>query len=266
MAHIHPTASVDPKAKLGEDVSIGPFCIIGPNVWIKDRTSLLSHVVISGHTTVGEDSCIYPFASIGMPPQDLKYQGEKTYVEIGSSVVIREHVTINSSCQEGTTVSVGSKSFLMAGVHVAHNCSIGQEVILANQVLLGGHVEIGDYAIVGGMTALHQYTRIGPYAFCGGMSRCDGDLPPFMIGAGAEFKVKGPNSTGLKRRQFSLERRVKIYQLFRTTYRQSKSLLDAVDLIEARFDPLDQDVELWLSFLKKSSIRGLAGYRQKNVS
>lgn len=262
MVNIHSTAFIHPNAIIGDEVKVGPFCTVGPNVCLERGVELRSHVVVDGYTTVGEDSVIYPFASIGTEPQDLKYRGERTYVKIGKKCQIREYVTINSSCGLDSAVTIGDSCLLMAGVHIAHNCTVGQQAILANNVLLAGHVEVGDFAIIGGLTALHQHTKIGPYAFCGGMSRCDGDLLPFLIGGGADFRIGGLNLVGLKRRGFDLERRIKLTKLFKIVYRQAEQLEEAIKEISDNFNVEDLDVALWLKACQTSK-RGLAGYKNR---
>jgi UDP-N-acetylglucosamine acyltransferase len=261
MANIHHSAIIHSKAQLESDVKVGPYCIVGENVHLKKGVELKSHVVVDGFTTIGEKTVVFPFTSIGAKPQDLKFRGEKTFVNIGNRCEIRECVTINSSCGEGTEVRIGDDCLLMAYVHVAHNCILGNSVILANNVSLAGHVEVGNFAIVGGFTPIHQFTRIGDHAMCGGMSRLDGDLGPFLIGGGTQFKVGGLNLVGLKRRGFDLERRLKIGQLFKYIYRSDFMIDEALAKIRSDFPTNDPDVELWLNFFSESK-RGFAGYKK----
>jgi UDP-N-acetylglucosamine acyltransferase len=262
MATIHPTAVVHPDAKIAEGVEIGPYSIVGPNVVLKENVVLRSHVVVEGHTTIDQGTVIFQFASIGAKPQDLKFRGEKTFVFIGKNCEIRECVTVNSSCGEGTAVRIGDNCLLMAYVHVAHNCVLGRNVILSNNVSLAGHVEVGDFAIVGGFTPVHQFTRIGPHAMCGGMSRLDGDLGPFLIGGGTDFKVGGINLVGLRRREFDLERRVKLGKLFKWVYRSELSIEMAIHEILKEFSLDDEDVRLWVEFFSFQTKRGYAGYKR----
>lgn len=262
MATIHPTAVVHPDAKIAEGVEVGPYSIVGPHVNLKEGVVLRSHVVVEGHTTIEQGTVVFQFASIGAKPQDLKYRGEKTFVYIGKNCEIRECVTINSSCGEGTTVRVGNNCLLMAYVHVAHNCVLGDNVILSNSVSLAGHVEVGNYAIVGGFTPVHQFTRIGAHAMCGGMSRLDGDLGPFLIGGGTEFKVGGINLVGLRRREFALERTVKLGKLFKWVYRSELPMELALNEILKEFSLDDADVKLWVDFYSAQTKRGYAGYRR----
>ncbi|NBU62180.1 acyl-ACP--UDP-N-acetylglucosamine O-acyltransferase [bacterium] len=262
MATIHPTAVVHPDAKIAEGVEIGPYSIVGPDVHLKEGVVLRSHVVVEGHTTIGQGTVVFQFASIGAKPQDLKYRGEKTFVFIGKNCEIRECVTVNSSCGEGTAVRIGDNCLLMAYVHVAHNCTLGNNVILSNNVSLAGHVDVGNYAIVGGFTPVHQFTRIGAHAMCGGMSRLDGDLGPFLIGGGSDFKVGGINLVGLRRREFDLERTVKLGKLFKWIYRTDLSLEAAIQNITKEFSLEDEDVRLWVEFFSAQTKRGYAGYKR----
>jgi UDP-N-acetylglucosamine acyltransferase len=180
MANIHATAVVDPSAKLGTGVEIGPFCLIGPDVELGDGVAILSHAVITGRTTLGADCRVYPFASIGQTPQDVKYHGEPSTLSIGPKTIIREHVTVNPGTEGGhMATKVGANCLLMIGAHVAHDCELGDNVTLVNGATLGGHVTIGEGAIIGGLSAVHQFVRIGAYAFVGGMSGVAADLIPF---------------------------------------------------------------------------------------
>ena len=197
---IHPTAIIEDGAKLGKDVEIGPFCVVGPNVELGDRVCLRSHVSVVGYTTVGEDTIIFPFASVGEDNQDLKYHGEPTKVEIGARNKIREHVTIhNGSVGGGGLTKVGDDCLLMVGSHVAHDCQVGNRVILANNATLAGHVEVGDQAIIGGLSAVHQFTKIGRGVMVGGMSGVDGDVIPYGLVKGDRANLAGFNLIGLSR-------------------------------------------------------------------
>ena len=170
MTNIHPSAIVDPLATLADSVHVGPFCSIGPNVVLEANVHLHSHVVIDGRTKIGEGSEIFPFASIGMAPQDLKYRGEESFLEIGKRNKIREYVTMNPGTEGGGLLTrVGDDCLFMVGAHVAHDCLVGNNVILANNATLAGHVTVGDFAIIGGLSAVHQFVRIGPHAMIGGM-------------------------------------------------------------------------------------------------
>ncbi|MBI3419236.1 MAG: acyl-ACP--UDP-N-acetylglucosamine O-acyltransferase [Proteobacteria bacterium] len=203
---IHPTAIVDKAAGIGEGVSIGPYCMVGGGVKLGARTRLHSHVVVDGLTTLGEDCEIYPFSSVGLPPQDLKYKGEASKLEIGARVRIREHVTINPGTQGGGMLThVGDDCLLMVGAHVAHDCQLGHHVILVNNATLAGHVYVGDHAIIGGNSAVHQFVRIGVHAMIGGMSGVDNDVIPYGTVMGDRAHLAGLNLVGLERRGFSRE-------------------------------------------------------------
>ena len=203
MASIHPTAVVDSKACLAETVSIGPFCVVGPDVELGENVSLLSHVVVEGRTRIGEGTRIFSFAVVGVYPQDLKYKGEPSSLEIGRDCVIREHVTVNPGTEGGGMLtSIGDRVMLAIGSHVAHDCRIGSDVLVMNHVLLGGHVEIGDFAVIGGGSAAHQFARIGCHAMVGGLSGVEGDVIPYGTVTGNRARLEGLNLIGLKRRGF----------------------------------------------------------------
>ena len=204
MSNIHATAQVDPGAKLGSNVEIGAFCVVGPHAELGDNVVLRSHVVIEGRTTIGAGCKIFPFASVGLEPQDVKYKDDPSTVTIGENTLIREHVTVHRGTPTGHLAThVGSNCFLMIGAHVAHDCQIGDNVTLVNGVTLGGHVSVGDGAIVGGLSAVHQFVRIGAYSFVGGMSGVAADLIPFGMALGNRANLNGLNIVGLKRKGFS---------------------------------------------------------------
>ncbi len=254
---IHPLAYVEEGAVIGKNVTIEPFAVVKKDVVLKDGVTIKSHAYIDGYTTIGENTIIWPGASIGTKTQDLKYKGEKTYVQIGKNCDIREYTTINSSCQEDSVVEVGDNCLIMAYCHIAHNCKIGKGVIMANASTLAGHVEIEDYVRIGGMTPIHQFSRIGCYAMVGGLSRITHDIPPYSLGGGDPYKFGGINIIGLKRHGFPLKVRQKLSQVFKITYR-SKLLLDnALKLIEKEVEQIDE-VKHWVEFCR-SSKRGLLG-------
>jgi UDP-N-acetylglucosamine acyltransferase len=264
MSNIHPTAVVESGAKLGKNVTIEAYAVVKGTVTLEDNVVIKSFAYIDGYTTIGEGTVIWPSASIGTKTQDLKFRGEKTYVNIGKNCEIREFVTINSSCQEGSVVKVGDRCLIMAYCHVAHNCEIGNQVIMSNGAMLAGHVIVEDYAIIGGMTPIHQFCCIGRNAMVGGLSRVSHDIPPYTIGAGSPYKVGGINLIGLKRKGFSLEERKAIHQAFKLTYRSDLSLADALEAIERQV-PMNEHVAHWLSFCRHSK-RGLIGLRNTEVS
>lgn len=255
MSQIHPTAIIEKGAQLGANVQVGPFAVIGPNVRLEDDVVIKAHVVLDGHTTVGQQTTIWPHAVIGTKTQDLKFRGETTYVQIGKKCEIREFVTINASCGEGTIVKVGDGCLIMAYCHVAHNCEIGNRVIMANNATLAGHVTVDDCAVIGGLSAVHQFSRIGRYAMVGGMSRVTHDVPPFTIGAGSPYRLGGLNIVGLKRHGFTLETRSLLAQAFRTTFRSGLRLEEALTVIEKELE-LTPEIRQWLEFCR-SSKRGL---------
>lgn len=206
MPDIHSSAVVDPAARLAESTVIGPFCVIGPDVVLGDGVELISHVVVTGRTTVGAGTRIFPFASIGHQPQDLKYHGEPSTLEIGANNQIREYVTIQPGTEGGGMVTkVGDNCLFMASAHVAHDCILGDNVIMANNATLAGHVTVGDYAFLGGLSAVHQFVRIGRHAMIGGMSGVEADVIPYGMVIGNRAHLNGLNIVGMKRRGFSRE-------------------------------------------------------------
>ena len=200
MKTIHPTAVIAPGAVIGEDTFIGPYCVIEGDVTIGDGTKLVSHVSVGGRTTIGKHCTIYPFSSLGHPPQDLKFKGEPSQLVIGDHNVIREHVTMNPGTEGGGLMTtVGSHCLFMVGAHIAHDCRVGNRVIMANNATLGGHVEVGDHAIIGGLAAVHQFVRIGNNAIIGGMSGVEHDVIPYGSVMGERANLAGLNLVGLKR-------------------------------------------------------------------
>ncbi len=230
---IHPTAVIDPSAKIADKVCIGAYSVIGADVEIGEGTVLGPHVVVNGPTVIGKDNHIFQFASIGDMPQDLKYNGEPTRLEIGDRNTIREYVTMNRGTvdDEGVT-RVGSDNLFMVSCHVAHDCRIGDHVIVANAVALAGHVLVDDYAILGGYTTVHQFTRIGAHCFTGFASAIDRDVPPFFTVAGNRARAVGINKEGLKRRNFSAETIRSIQQAFRLLVKSECSHKIAMQQIE----------------------------------
>jgi UDP-N-acetylglucosamine acyltransferase len=203
---LHPTAIVEDGAELGADVEIGPFCVVGPNVTLGDGVRLLSHAVVTGHTTIGERCVLHPFSALGGPPQHSAYKGEETRLTVGSNNIIRENVTMHAGTvgAHGVTL-VGSNGMFMANSHIAHDCVVGDNVILANGCQVGGHVEIADFVFLGGLSAVHQFTRIGRYSFAGGVAAVTKDVIPFGSVWGNPAHLEGLNLVGLRRRGFSRE-------------------------------------------------------------
>lgn len=209
---IHPSSVVSPKARLGAGVVIGPFCLVGDDVTLGQGVVLKSHVVVDGRTTIGDGTVVYPFAALGGAPQDLKYAGEPSVLAIGKNNVIREYVTMNpGTAGGGLKTTVGDNGLYMVAVHVAHDCHVGNHVILANNATLAGHVHVGDYAVLGGLSAVHQFVRIGAHAIIGGMSGVENDVIPFGRVKGERAHLAGLNLTGLERRGFG-KAQIKILQ------------------------------------------------------
>ncbi len=229
---IHPTAVIHPWARIGEGVKIGPYTVIGEKVEIGDDCEIGPNVLIEGATRIGRNNRFLHGASVGTPPQDLKYNGEQTFLIIGDNNVFREFVTLNLATSEGESTVIGSNCLLMAYVHVAHNCVIGNEVILANAVNLAGHVFIDNFVTVGGLTPVHQFVRIGKYAFIGGGSRVERDVPPFIKLAGNPAQVYGLNSIGLERRGFGAERRAHVKQIYKLLYRSDHNVSQVLEILD----------------------------------
>jgi len=254
---IHPTAILNPKAEIDEGVVIGPFCIIGEGVRIKRGTKLISSVVIEGDTEIGENCIIYPFTSIGLPPQDLKYKGEKTGVKIGNDNIIREYGTVHRASIGGDSITtIGDKNFLMAYVHIAHDCKIGSHIILANAATLAGHVVVEDYVIISGLTAIHQFTRIGAYAMVGGFSGVGQDVPPYTIASGARAKLFGLNTIGLKRHGFSDAKINHLKKAYKILFREKRTLKDAIKKIQEDLSYTDEIKHL-IDFIQQKNARGI---------
>ena len=229
---IHPTAVVHPKAEIHPSVQIGPYAVIGEHVIIGADTIVDAHVVIDGHTNIGENNHFFPGSAIGLAPQDLKYQGDASLVEIGDRNTFREYVTVNRATGEGDKTQIGSDNLLMAYVHVAHNCVLADKIIIANSVAIAGHVEIESRAVIGGMLGIHQFVHIGKMAMLGGMSRIDRDVPPFMLVEGNPSKVRSLNLVGLKRSGLNSDEMKLLKQAFRTLYRSDLKTADAVSQLK----------------------------------
>jgi UDP-N-acetylglucosamine acyltransferase len=256
-ANIHSTAVVAPGAKISASCVIGPYCVIGEHVSLAEGVVLRSHVVVDGHTQIGEKTEIYPFASIGLPPQDLKYKGEESSLTIGSGCVIREHVTINPGTEGGGMItSVGNNCLLMVGVHIAHDCHIGNHVIMANNATMAGHVTVGDYAVIGGLSAVHQFVRIGEHAMIGGMSGIENDVIPFGQASGERANLVGLNLVGLKRRGFSRENINSLRSAYRLLFSPEGTLLERVEDVLTRFEK-NSAINQILEFIQAQNSRGL---------
>lgn len=254
---IHPTALIDPSARLGQNVRIGPWCQIGPGVTLGEGVHVISHVVIEGDTTIGAGVTIFPFVTVGLAPQDLKYRGEQTRTEIGPRTQLREHCTIHRGTVTGTGITrIGADCLLMAVTHVAHDCDIGNHVIIANNVVMGGHVTIGDNAVIGGAAALHQFVRIGRGAMVGGVSGVEADVIPFGSVLGNRARLAGMNLIGLKRRGYDHAQRHRLRAAFRRLFGGHGVFAARLAAVRSEFahDPLV--VEL-LAFIDAPSKRGL---------
>ena len=258
---IHPTALIDPNAQLDSSVEIGPYSVIGPHVRIGANTRVGAHCVIEGHTTLGNDNQIFQFNSIGAIPQDKKYAGEPCELHIGDRNTIREFCTLNiGSPGDAGVTRVGDDNWIMAYVHIAHDCQVGNKTILANNTTLGGHVHLADWVIVGGLTGIHQFVKIGAHAMVGFSSAVTQDVPPFMMADGNPLSVRGFNAEGLRRRQFSEERISAIKQMHKLLYRTGKTLAQATVEIAELSQSMPQavaEVALMSQFLA-SSTRGIA--------
>jgi UDP-N-acetylglucosamine acyltransferase len=258
-APIHSTAVVHPAAQVDASVQIGPYAVIGPHVHIAAGTTVGAHCVIEGHTRIGQDNHIFQFASVGTPPQDKKYAGEPTALVIGDRNTIREFCTINTgTAQDRGVTTIGDDNWIMAYVHVAHDCSVGNGTVLANNATLAGHVRIDDFAIIGGLTGIHQFTRVGAYVMAGFASHISQDVPPFMMVDGNPLAVRGLNTEGLRRRGFSSARVATIKQMHRLLYRQGLTLAAAREAIASLVveSEAQQDVQRMLELLSASA-RGI---------
>lgn len=252
---IHPAAFVDERARLGAGVTIGPGAVIGPHVEIGDRTSIGSHALVTGWTRVGHDCRLHHGAVAGTPPQDLKYSGEPSRLEIGDHTEIREYATLNLATEPGATTRVGSHCLLMAYSHVAHNCAVGDRVIVANAVQMAGYVAIEDWAIVGGGTVVHQFVRIGCHSMIGGGSRIAQDVAPYVKTAGSPPRNAGINSIGLERRGVPKPTVDALERAYRMLFRQQRTVADAAAAMREAF-PGIPEVE-HLAHFAETSVRGL---------
>jgi len=255
MTDIHPTAIVDPEAELGSGVKIGPYSVVGADVRLGDRVELMSHVVVAGSTTVGAETRIFPFSSIGHQPQDLKYKGEPSSLEIGARNVIREHVTMNPGTDGGGLLTrVGDDCLFMVGAHVAHDCMVGNNVILVNSATLGGHVTIEDWAIIGGLSAVHQFVRIGKHAMIGGKTGVEHDVIPYGIVTGNRAKLEGLNIVGLKRRGFSRDLIHEIRKAYRMIFAEEGTMAERLQDVIEDFSGNEPVMEI-VNFINSDSSR-----------
>ena len=253
---IHEAAIVSEQADISQDVSIGPYSIIGPDVSIDSATIIESHVVITGRTKIGKQNHVYPFSSIGDSPQDMKYNDEDTQLEIGDRNTIRECCTINRGTIQDTGITrLGNDNWIMAYVHIAHDCQIGNNTIFANNATLGGHVEVGDYAIFGGFSGAHQFSKIGSHSFLGIYSGVAKDLPPYVIVSGQPAMPRGVNIEGLRRRNFTVEQIRNIKTAYKLLYTSDLRLEEALEKISG-LDEVSNELQVMLDFLQAST-RGI---------
>jgi UDP-N-acetylglucosamine acyltransferase len=255
MAKIHPTAIVEDGAVLGAETIVGPYCLVGPEVRLADGVELLGHVCIAGRTEIGEGTRVFPFASIGHQPQDLKYHGEASRVVIGKRTTVREQVTINPGTEGGRMLTeVGDDCLLMVGAHVAHDCRVGDHAILVNNATLAGHVTVGEHAILGGLSAVHQWVRIGAHAFLGGLSGLENDLIPYGSAIGDRARLGGLNIVGLKRRGFERDSIHRLRAAYRMLFSEEGTLAERIEDVAQMFadEPLVMQV---VDFLREGGDR-----------
>lgn len=256
----HPTAIIHPGAQLADDVSVGAYSIIGEHVEIGAGTIIAPHVMIDGHTSIGKGNRIFQFSSIGEIPQDKKYAGEPTRLVIGDNNTIRENCTFNlGTVQDGGITSIGSDNWIMAYVHVAHDCHIADHNVIANSVQFAGHVTVGNHTLIGGMSGIHQFVRIGDFAMIGFQTRLSQDLPPFVTAVGNPAEAKGPHQEGPRRAGYSVPRVDMLKQMYRTLYRAGSSFDTAkkeIEELRGQVPDADADIENMLNFLNHAK-RGI---------
>ncbi len=252
----HPTAIIHPRAQLGADCDIGPYCVIGEHVTLGDRCRLHSHVVIDGHTRLGSENEIFPFASLGLKTQDLKWKGGLTRTEIGDGNTFREYVTVHSATGDGEVTTVGSHNHILAYCHLAHNVTLGSQVIMSNVATLAGHVTVEDHAVIGGLAAVHQFCRIGKMAMIGGCSKVVQDVPPFMIADGNPAETRTINKVGMERQGVTEAALTAMKQAYKILFREGLSIPNALAKIEAEL-PLLPEVLHLVQFVRASE-RGIS--------
>ena len=252
---IHSTAIVHPSSRVARSAEIGPFCLVGEHVTIGEGAKLLAQVVINGHTTIGEEAVIYPFASIGAPSQDRKAAEEIAYTTIGARTVVREYVSIHRATGEAQVTSVGSDCLLLAYVHIAHNCRIGNNVTMSSTAQLAGHVVVEDYVTIGGQTGVHQFVRIGEHAMIGGISKIGRDIPPYVLVAGNPAKPYGLNRIGLQRADFTPDVMSELKECYNLIYRSGNNISQAAEAMRAIVTN-DKSRHL-LAFIEAPTERGL---------
>jgi len=252
---IHPTAMVDPGAEIGTGTVVGPYCIIGADVVLGPNCWLQHHVTLSGPMRAGTGNKLYAYCSIGQQTQDLKYQGEPTYLEIGDENTFREFVTVNRSTSSDGKTRIGSRGNFLAYSHIGHDCTVGDDVVFSNNGTLAGHVQVGHHAVMGGLTAVHQFCRIGRFAITGGCSKIVQDVPPFMIADGNPAQIRGINLVGLERKQFPAESVKLIKEAFRLIYRSKLNTRQAIEAIRKEL-PETAEIRELVTFIEASD-RGI---------
>ena len=254
---IHPTAIIEDGAILGENVKIGPYCMVGSEVSIGDGTELISHAVVAGKTVMGRNNRVFPFASIGHQPQDLKYKGEPSTLEVGDNNVIREQVTINPGTEGGGMLTkVGNNILMMVGAHIAHDCIVGNNCILVNNATLAGHVVLEDFAIVGGLSAVHQFVRIGKHAMIGGMTGVENDVIPYGSVTGNRARLQGLNLVGIKRRGFDRDTIHDLRAAYRLLFAQEGTMAERLHDVDDMFGAHEPVREI-LDFIRADSSRSI---------
>ena len=253
---IHSTAIIHPKAQIGSDCEIGPYCVIGEHVTLGDGCQLHSHVVIDGHTKLGNENEIFPFASLGLKTQDLKWKGGVTRTEIGDHNTFREYVTVHSATGDGEVTRIGSHNTILAYCHVAHNCTLGDRIIMSNVATLAGHVTVEDHAVIGGLAAVHQFCRIGKMAMIGGCSKVVQDVPPFMMADGNPAETRTINKTGMERNGVSEKAQSALRQAYKIFFREGLTVSNAIAKVEKESPPLPEVTHL-LEFVRASE-RGIS--------
>jgi len=260
MANIHPTALVDPQAQLADDVEVGAFTTIGPNVRVGAGSRIGAHCVIEGHTEIGRDNRIFQFASLGADPQDKKYAGEPTRLVIGDRNTIREFTTFNTgTIQDKAETRIGSDNWIMAYVHIAHDCTVGDHNVIANAVQLAGHVEVGSHILIGGISGVHQFVRIGDFAMIGFQTRLTQDLPPFTMAEGNPAEARNVHQEGPRRKGFSPERLSMLKQMYKLLYRRGLTLEGSraeLAALKGTVPGADADIDMMLGFLAQAQ-RGI---------
>ncbi len=266
MPDIHPSAVVAPEAQIAATASIGPYCVIGPRVVLGERVRLIAHVVVDGITSIGDGTTIYPFASIGHRPQDLKYKGEPSRLEIGRNNQIREHVTMNPGTEGGGMVTrVGDDCLFMASAHVAHDCILADHVIMANNATLAGHVHLGEYAFLGGLSAVHQFVRIGKHVMVGGMTGVENDVIPYATVTGNRAHLSGLNLIGLKRRGFSREDIHALRNAYRLLFAPEGTMVERLEEVADQFRDVAPVMEI-VDFIRADSSRAMCQPNLENAA